>query len=31
MPLGIIFKPKHIENDVWLAGVEEHNEEEEHK
>ena len=31
MPLGIIFKPKHIEDDIWLAGVEEHDEEEEHK
>ena len=30
MPLGIIFKPKHIENDIWLAGVEEHDDEEDH-
>ena len=31
MPLGIIFKPKHIENDIWLARMEEHDEEEEHE
>ena len=30
MPLGITFKPKHIENSIWLAGMERHDEEEEH-
>ena len=31
IPLGFIFKPKLIENDIWLTGVEEHDFEEEHK
>ena len=26
MPLGITFKPKDIDNNLWLAGVEEHDE-----
>ena len=30
MILGITFKPKHIDNYLWLAGVEEHDDEEEH-